>query len=84
MWFKQIQLFAFKAPLRLPTDQLAERLSPLEFRPCLPSLPSSHGWVSPLEEEGAPLVRSLNACHLICLQIEDKILPASVITYLKR
>jgi recombination associated protein RdgC len=81
MWFKQIQLFEIKTPLRMQTNQLEERLSPLEFRPCPPSMPSSLGWVSPLEEDEAPLVRTLNGCHLICLQIEEKILPASVINY---
>lgn len=79
MWFKQIQLFQLTSPIHHPTQKLAERLEPLAFRPCLPSMPSSMGWVSPLEEEDAPLVRTLNGCHLICLQLEEKILPASVV-----
>jgi recombination associated protein RdgC len=79
MWFKQVQLFQLTTPIVSSVDKLIDRLEPLAFRSCLPTMPSSIGWVSPLDEENTPLVRSLNGCHLICLQIEEKILPASVI-----
>jgi recombination associated protein RdgC len=79
MWFKQVQLFQLTTPMTHSVEELTHRLAPLEFRACLPSLPSSMGWVSPVEEEGAPLVRYLNGCYMVCLQIEEKILPASVI-----
>lgn len=82
MWFKQIQIFhthkQFNATHSSPAA-LAEKLEPLAFNPCLPSMPSSMGWVSPTGEEGAPLTRGINGCIMICLQIEDKILPASVV-----
>ncbi len=32
------------------------------------------GWVSPIEEEGEPLVDTLNVYMMICLQFEEKIL----------
>lgn len=80
MWFKQIQLFELTSPIQSSPSALAQRLEPLAFNPCLPSMPSSMGWVSPIEEEGAPLARGLNGCIMICLQIEEKILPASVVT----
>lgn len=79
MWFKQIQLFQLSTPIRFTTEKLAELFQPMLFKPCLPTLPSSMGWVSPLDEEGAPLVRTINGCMMICLQIEEKILPATVI-----
>jgi recombination associated protein RdgC len=79
MWFKQIQLFQLTASISSSAETLAEKLEPLAFNPCLPSMPSSIGWVSPVEEEGAPLTRGLNGCLMICLQFEEKILPASVI-----
>lgn len=79
MWFKQVQLFQLTTPIKHSTQTLIERLEPLEFRPCMPSMPSSTGWVSPLEEENAALVRTINSCHMICLQTEEKILPASVV-----
>ena len=79
MWFKQIQLYQLTLPIHSAANILAEKLSPFEFTPCLPSMHSSLGWVSPIEEEGATLARGLNGCIMICLQIEEKILPASVI-----
>lgn len=79
MWFKQIQLFQLPNSLT-DADELADKLESLAFTPCLPSLPSSAGWVAPLDEEdNAPLVRTLSGCHMLCLQSEEKILPATVI-----
>lgn len=80
MWFKQIQLFQLTTPVSSSASALAERLEALAFKPCLPSMPSSIGWVAPIDEEGAPLTRGVNGCLMICLQIEEKILPASVVT----
>lgn len=80
MWFKQVQIFQLTSPIQLTANALADRLEPLAFVPCLPSMPSSAGWASPLQEDSAPLVRGLNGCLMICLQVEEKILPASVVT----
>ncbi len=79
MWFKQFQLFRLVNPIQSSASDMAERLLPLEFKPCLPTIPSSTGWVSPVEEEGAPLARGVNGCIMLCMQIEEKILPASVV-----
>jgi len=80
MWFKQVQLFHLTDVIQSSPTFLAEKLEPLSFKPCLPSLPSSMGFVSPLDEENAPLARGLNGCIMFCLQLEEKILPASVVT----
>lgn len=80
MWFKQIQIFQLNFSIQFSPNALAEKLEPLAFNPCMPSMPSSMGWVSPLDEEHAPLSRGLNGCMMFCLQIEEKILPASVVT----
>lgn len=83
MWFKQCQLFQLTSPMQSSANALSERLSALAFKPCLPSMPFSMGWVCPIEdmedEEEAPLARGLNGCIMICLQMEEKILPASVV-----
>lgn len=79
MWFKQFQLFRLTTSIQSSPNVLAERLESLAFKPCLPSMPSSSGWVSPIEEEDAPLTRGINGCIMMCLQIEEKILPASVV-----
>lgn len=79
MWFKQAQLFQFEEAAKFSTEELINKLEALAFKPCLPSMPSSAGWVSPIDEEEASLVRSANGYHMLCLQIEEKILPATVI-----
>jgi recombination associated protein RdgC len=79
MWFKQVQIFQLTSPIQSTPTLLAEKLEPLAFNPCLPSMPSSMGWISPLDEENAPLARGINGCIMFCLQLEEKILPASVV-----
>lgn len=81
MWFRQIQIFQLTMPVPTAANKLAERLESLAYKPCLPTMPSSVGWVSPLEadEEELPLVRGINGCLMLCLQMEEKILPASVV-----
>lgn len=79
MWFKQVQLFQLADSIRYSPDEFAEKLAPFAFTSCLPSFASSAGWTSPFDDDGAPLVHALNGYILFCLQIEDKILPATVI-----
>lgn len=79
MWFKQAQLFQLKTPVKYDADALAGQLEQLPFRPCLPTLPMASGWASPLNQENADLVHAAGGYLLICLQIEEKILPASVV-----
>lgn len=79
MWFKQIQLFQLPAPLFSSAEDLITKLEPALFRPCLPSMPISAGWVPLIDEDDAPLVRAVNGCFILCLQLEEKILPASVV-----
>src|SRR5580693_9487000 len=80
MWFKQIQIFQLNFAIQSSPNAFAEKLEPLAFNPFLPSMPRSTGWVSPLDEEDAPLTRGLNGCIMFCLQLEEKILPATVVT----
>ncbi|EKD54896.1 MAG: recombination associated protein [uncultured bacterium] len=79
MWFKQIQLFQLTDALQFSEVKLAESLQSLTFSPCLPSMPYSIGWVPPVDEENAPLVQIVNGNIMLCLQVEEKILPAIVI-----
>lgn len=79
MLFKQIQLFRFSNANSSFYEQLNEKLLLLQFQPCLPSLPVSAGWVSPVEEENAPMTEQINHRLMICMQIEEKILPAVVV-----
>lgn len=79
MLFKQLQLFQLPSSIPKTIDDLTEQLEQLLFKACLPSLPLSMGWVPLLDEIDAPLVKKMNQCILFCLQIEEKILPATVI-----
>lgn len=79
MWFKQATLFQLAGGMMGSPEELNAQLQPLAFSPCLPSLPASLGWVAPIGHEGAPLVHAANGYWMICLQFEDKILPAPVI-----
>jgi recombination associated protein RdgC len=79
MWFKQAQLFQLNDAFRYTPTALIEQLEELEFQECLPSMPYGAGWVSPVDDEGAPLIQTMNDYIMICLQIEEKILPSIVI-----
>ncbi|MFU8798130.1 MAG: recombination-associated protein RdgC [Gammaproteobacteria bacterium] len=80
MWFKQAQFFELTQPIAYDADKLGEKLASLAFTPCVSSLPSSHGWICPVEDsENGPLVHAASGYMIICLQYEEKILPASVI-----
>jgi recombination associated protein RdgC len=79
MWFKQTQIFQLTDAKRYTAEQLVTQLAPFAFTSCLPSFPSSTGWISPVDVEEAPLVHALNGYIMLCLQVEEKILPATVI-----
>jgi len=79
MWFKQASLFQFTKSLKMNQAELSSALSPLSFTPCLPSLPSSMGWVSPIDQNDSQLVYGSKKYWMICLQLEEKLLPAGVI-----
>jgi recombination associated protein RdgC len=79
MWFKQIQMFRLNDNFRYNPELFASQLAELEFSPCLPSMPFSIGWVAPVDEDGAPLFYHGNGYVMLCMQVEEKILPAAVI-----
>lgn len=79
MWFRQAQLFQLKNITNYSPSELCQKLSELEFTECLPSIAFGAGWVSPVDEEGAALAQALNGYIMICLKIEEKILPSVVI-----
>lgn len=79
MWFKHALVYQLSNPISYDPDQLADWLSPLAFTPCMPSFPISYGWVSPITNEDSPLVHAAHGYLMICLQIEEKILPTTVV-----
>lgn len=79
MLFRQIQLFQLTPSSQYFYDQLLEKLRLLTFQPCLPSIPLSAGWAAPVDEENAPLAEQINGRLMICMQVEERILPAAVV-----
>ncbi len=79
MWFKQAQIFQLDHDYSYQPDALEEQLASMAFTPCLPSLPASLGFAPPIDLDGAPLVHAANGYLLFCLQIEEKVLPATVV-----
>ncbi|HVY52952.1 MAG TPA: recombination-associated protein RdgC [Gammaproteobacteria bacterium] len=79
MWFKQAVIFQLDENFHISTAELNEKMAVLAFRPCMPSMPSSMGWAAPVDEPEAPFAQVINGYTMVCLQIEEKILPADVI-----
>lgn len=79
MWFRQFQIFTYTENIQSSATTFAKKLQDFEFTPCAPSMSTSIGFVSPIEEDDEPLARGINQCIMFCLQIEEKILPSNVI-----
>lgn len=79
MWFKNLALLRFTEAFDLTPEVLEERLAQRRFRHCGSLEPVSAGWSAPLGKDSFPLVHATNGYLMICLQKEEKILPAAVI-----
>ena len=89
MWFKQAQAYHLtnKFPVRDYAEIWQEKLQEMEFKACLPGVASGFGFVPPFRSDldtGTDLQDKLvvsisDSMFLMCLQLEEKILPAQVI-----
>lgn len=79
MWFKNILALQCAKPIDYQPEWLEKQLEECAYRPCPAKLPMSSGWVSPIQLPDAPLVHTANGVMLICLAIEEKILPSNVL-----
>lgn len=79
MWFKNLLIYQFTKPFTLTLDELSDKLAERPFVPCNSQDPSSRGWVAPIGDENSPLVHSANGYGMLCLQRQDKVLPAAVV-----
>lgn len=79
MWFKQAQFFQLAHATPSTPDAVRDALSHYAFQGCLPSMSYTVGWAPIIDEAEAPLSLTVNGCTMICLQTEEKILPAIVI-----
>jgi recombination associated protein RdgC len=78
MWFRNLQIYRLTDEWKLDAAKLQERLERHVFRGCGASDMQSRGWVPPRGNEGE-LVLAAQKHLLICLGVEQKLLPASVI-----
>ena len=82
MWFKNLQVYNFNNEKEFNFDPTALEilLGQNIFHPCPKIMPHSIGWIAPIgENEDAPLLHHANGLTLISLQIEQKIMPSSVV-----
>ncbi len=79
MFFKNARIFRFTKPFSITAEQLEEKLSADAFVPCGPQETVRMGWASPLGRHSDMLVHNSNGYFLICLQVQEKILPSSVV-----
>jgi len=78
-WFKNLTVFRFTDPCTLDPDSLAVALSRSRFRACGSQELVTRGWVPPLGGEDGALAHAAGGFWLVCLQTEEKVLPAEVI-----
>ena len=79
MWFKNLQLFKFVEPFTTSPEEMQEKLQELRFLPCRSVDATSQGFVAPNAVADGPLVYAAGGFHLVCVQREDKLVPASVV-----
>jgi recombination associated protein RdgC len=75
--FRNITLLRLPNGISAEPSALAQQLTRAAFRPCGASDRASTGWVEP--KEGAGLVYAQGEQRLLCLQREEKLLPASFV-----
>ncbi|MCF6767025.1 recombination-associated protein RdgC [Thiotrichales bacterium 19S11-10] len=79
MWFKNLITFQLIERFSLDCEKLEAALKEFKFHSCLNSEPLSMGWSSPSQQVDGSLVHAVNGHMMICLRIEEKIVPASVV-----
>ncbi|THB63597.1 MAG: recombination-associated protein RdgC [Gammaproteobacteria bacterium] len=79
MWFKNLQLFYFSKPFTLKAEELDEKLSSYTLGSCGAMELSSIGWIPPLGKETEVLAHAANGFIMICLGIQEKLMPPAVI-----
>ncbi len=84
MWFKNIRLYQLSQPLAYNADALHAKLATKHSVPCPRVSPHHVGWTAPiqtvqLDQEDTLLVHAANGYLLICLLIDERLLPSSVV-----
>ena len=75
MWFKNITLLCYTEPLLPTVEDLAMRLDQHPFQSCPSFQPSAAGWSAPLGRKARDRVHTVAGRWLLCLRIEERLLP---------
>ncbi|TCS41434.1 recombination-associated protein RdgC [Reinekea marinisedimentorum] len=78
MWFKNIQVYTFNEQFPHSAEFMEEKLSANTFSPLSSLQESTFGWI-PCFKDSNLLVESVSGKLFISAQIQEKILPASVV-----
>jgi recombination associated protein RdgC len=79
MWFKNLKIYRFNKPFSITTEQLENQLIKHSFQPCASTQASSLGWVTPLNNHSDSFSHTIAKCTMLCLRLEERILPNSVV-----
>jgi recombination associated protein RdgC len=77
MYFKNLHPYRLSPEWPITLDALREQLATKPFKPCGSQDHESRGWVPPFE--GGELTHAVGADLLVCMQVEQRILPAAVV-----
>lgn len=78
MWFKNIIVYRFSEPVTLTADAVDQALSNKPFSPIGQMQESTFGWVPPFKDSHL-FAESINGRIFITAQMQEKLLPASVV-----
>ncbi|MBU2862683.1 recombination-associated protein RdgC [Reinekea forsetii] len=78
MWFKNVQVYRFTESVNLNADQLDDALASKPFNPLSQMQESTFGWVPPYKDSEI-YAEPIGGRLFFCAQIQEKILPASVL-----
>ena len=80
MFFRNLTLFRFSPAIAEDLKRLDEAMGDHRLRPCGPLEMGTRGFVPPVGRgEEAPLTHAVNACTLLTVGGEEKLLPAAVV-----
>ena len=77
--FKNVMVYRIGAAWSSTVEQIEDQLQKQRFVPCSASQEQSQGWVEPRGLANAALVEAIGGHWMLKFQIENKVLPASVV-----
>ncbi|MEM9172625.1 MAG: recombination-associated protein RdgC [Pseudomonadota bacterium] len=79
MWFKNVRAYRLTYDAGVNADTLEAALQTRTFVPCGKTDTLRAGWVSPLGDNGQMLTHTVGQHAMICLRLQEKVLPPAAI-----